>query len=151
MALIWSFSSGDSIIEVMSSHVIFVTSSSDSSDRLKLWTIRLPTPSSISMSHTCGAMSVLSLWLVEGSGFAGRSGVYTASPSDSTMLASGRTNNVGSDDLYSRSVVWVNGGDAGLNSNSSPHGSRILDTGDLYRFIEVIFDPHGFGSITYPI
>ena len=91
VALIWSFSSfchsDDSIIAIMSWHVIFVASSSDSCDRRNLWTIRLPTPSSIRMSHTCGDMSVLSL--VEGSGFALWSGIYVASSSDTRCLSWG--------------------------------------------------------------
>ena len=92
--------------------------------------MRFDTASSIIILHTSGFVSELYVWLVDGSGFAGRSGVYTASPSDSTMLALGRTYNVGGDDLSSRSVVWDSGANAGLNSNSSPHGSGCDAGGD---------------------
>ena len=97
--------------------------------------MRFDTVSSIIILHTSGFISELYVWLVDGSGFAGRSGVYTASPSDSAMLALGRTYNVGGDDLSSRSVVWVRCGDAGLNWNSSSssslsHGSGTAARGD---------------------
>ena len=48
-------------------------------------------PSSMSKSHTCESISEMSLRLVDGSGFAGRSGMQVATSADSKMLASGST------------------------------------------------------------
>ena len=44
------------------------------------------------------------------------------------MLALGRTYNVGGDDLSSRSVDWVSGGDARLNSNSMSVSVMVVVT-----------------------